>query len=158
MELHIILLSSLLLLIPIIHGEQLLDEPNLTTVEKLLQECQPDALDRCDMCSLCQNGAFCRQTINDKQPEFIQGSLRINQTLKSRGADLAKNLESLKSLVDFTCYCVPGFTGNYCQQDIDECLTVQCLNNATCIDQINGFKCQCQAGFTGRFIILEFSL
>ena len=33
--------------------------------------------------------------------------------------------------------------------DINDCVNNSCLNNATCIDQINGYTCNCSIGFTG---------
>ena len=36
-----------------------------------------------------------------------------------------------------------------CQTEIDECLSSPCMNNATCIDLLDGFMCNCSANFTG---------
>lgn len=33
--------------------------------------------------------------------------------------------------------------------DIDECLTVSCLNGGTCINEIGGFRCECPSGYRG---------
>ncbi|XP_041696619.1 sushi, nidogen and EGF-like domain-containing protein 1 isoform X1 [Coregonus clupeaformis] len=49
----------------------------------------------------------------------------------------------------FTCSCLAGFTGRWCQIDVDECSSVPCQNGGTCSDQVNGFTCQCPPGFTG---------
>lgn len=43
-----------------------------------------------------------------------------------------------------------GLSGTNCEIDIDECETMPCQNNATCVDEINNFTCFCPAGFTGR--------
>ena len=48
------------------------------------------------------------------------------------------------------CICPAGFNGTNCEHNIDECVNVDCKNNATCIDQINGFYCACRNGFTGN--------
>ena len=39
-----------------------------------------------------------------------------------------------------------GFEGDNCEVNIDECLNSTCMNNATCIDDINNFTCQCLKG------------
>ena len=33
--------------------------------------------------------------------------------------------------------------------DIDECLSISCLNGGTCINLVGGFMCECPPGFRG---------
>ena len=33
--------------------------------------------------------------------------------------------------------------------EILECASDPCLNDATCVEQVNGYECQCPAGFVG---------
>ncbi|XP_042313279.1 protein eyes shut homolog [Sceloporus undulatus] len=42
-----------------------------------------------------------------------------------------------------------GVTGNQCEVDIDECTSAPCLNNGSCVDDINFYKCYCRRGFLG---------
>ena len=49
------------------------------------------------------------------------------------------------------CCCAPGFTGGYCETQIDNCKNNVCANNATCINSINSYTCSCPNGFTGQF-------
>uniref|UniRef100_A0A8C6P6B2 Neurogenic locus notch homolog protein 1 n=1 Tax=Nothobranchius furzeri TaxID=105023 RepID=A0A8C6P6B2_NOTFU len=49
----------------------------------------------------------------------------------------------------FTCLCPPGFTGSYCQHDIDECDSKPCLHGGTCQDSYGAYQCTCPHGYTG---------
>ncbi|XP_033755862.1 LOW QUALITY PROTEIN: sushi, von Willebrand factor type A, EGF and pentraxin domain-containing protein 1-like [Pecten maximus] len=55
------------------------------------------------------------------------------------------------SLVDgYQCNCDRGYTGDVCDQEINECDTGPCLHNSTCQDLVGGFLCQCQPTYTGE--------
>ncbi|XP_048585834.1 protein jagged-1b isoform X2 [Nematostella vectensis] len=47
------------------------------------------------------------------------------------------------------CQCLPGYTGAFCETNINECLSSPCKNGATCVDRVDGFKCVCDAGYQG---------
>ncbi|CAF0711480.1 unnamed protein product [Brachionus calyciflorus] len=113
----------------------------LSVINNLLEKCSNKTTEECDMCSLCQNDAFCRQKSKKLSSTKLLSNARLTNPQTS--------LTYLKSQIDFTCYCVPGYTGTYCQIDINECLSMPCSNNATCIDRINSYECKCPSGYTG---------
>lgn len=45
-----------------------------------------------------------------------------------------------------TCYCFPGFYGDFCDMEVNECGSSPCQNGATCLDQENKFTCECNPG------------
>ncbi|XP_074862686.1 aggrecan core protein [Carettochelys insculpta] len=50
---------------------------------------------------------------------------------------------------NITCLCPPGYMGDHCAIDIDECHSSPCLNGATCTDGIDSFKCLCLPSYGG---------
>ncbi|KAI8515788.1 hypothetical protein Bbelb_066010 [Branchiostoma belcheri] len=53
----------------------------------------------------------------------------------------------------YVCEC-PGYTGRWCEQEIDECQSNPCYNG-TCIDMINGFNCTCDDDHVGEFCHID---
>lgn len=51
----------------------------------------------------------------------------------------------------FYCKCDYGWTGDDCNENIDDCENDACFNGATCIDGIGNFSCQCTPGRTGLY-------
>ncbi|XP_043917634.1 protocadherin Fat 4 [Protopterus annectens] len=91
-----------------------------------------------DPCSQnpCQNGGSCikRLAVSPflKNQESIPVIVMANQPLQP-----------------FFCKCSPGYAGNLCEADIDECLPLPCHNGGTCHNLVGGFTCTCPDGFTG---------
>lgn len=52
----------------------------------------------------------------------------------------------------YTCECGPGFGGNNCELQLNECLSQPCGHGATCLDHKGGrFECVCPIGFSGAY-------
>ena len=47
-----------------------------------------------------------------------------------------------------------GFTGYYCETQIDQCQSNPCINGGICRMLINSFKCDCPQGYTVRKVSL----
>ncbi|TRY83135.1 hypothetical protein DNTS_020651, partial [Danionella cerebrum] len=50
---------------------------------------------------------------------------------------------------DFTCTCLPQFTGSRCEIEVTPCVPSPCQNGGDCKAVRNSFLCGCPKGFTG---------
>lgn len=48
------------------------------------------------------------------------------------------------------CECLPGWEGQHCDINTDDCSEKPCLLGANCTDLVADFSCSCPSGFTGK--------
>uniref|UniRef100_A0A6I8RF58 Slit homolog 1 protein n=1 Tax=Xenopus tropicalis TaxID=8364 RepID=A0A6I8RF58_XENTR len=48
------------------------------------------------------------------------------------------------------CECAPGYGGDDCSLNYDDCKDHRCQNNALCVDEVNGYSCLCTEGYSGQ--------
>lgn len=51
----------------------------------------------------------------------------------------------------YSCECPPGYEGDRCEHEVDECRAHQCQHGATCEDRVAGYFCNCPPGYTGEY-------
>ncbi|XP_067122803.1 uncharacterized protein [Centruroides vittatus] len=66
----------------------------------------------------------------------------VNHGCQNGGLCLVQNHQT-------NCYCPAGFTGQFCEVDMDECASRPCHNGGTCVDRPQGYICRCPPGFSG---------
>ena len=50
----------------------------------------------------------------------------------------------------FFCNCSQGYAGDHCQNTINYCTHVTCMNNGVCRPLLLDYKCECFSGISGR--------
>uniref|UniRef100_A0A8C1GHF3 FAT atypical cadherin 3b n=1 Tax=Cyprinus carpio TaxID=7962 RepID=A0A8C1GHF3_CYPCA len=55
---------------------------------------------------------------------------------------------------DFSCSCLPQFTGSRCEMEVTSCVPSPCQNGGDCKAVGNTFLCGCLKGFTGLMVLL----
>lgn len=54
----------------------------------------------------------------------------------------------------YGCVCPPGYVGERCEGDVNECLSDPCDPNGSynCVQLVNSYRCECRTGYTGMHI------
>ncbi|XP_029916909.1 protein crumbs homolog 1 [Myripristis murdjan] len=97
------------------------------------ENCQVD-INECEL-NPCENGGECFQ----RSDVLNYGTL----------PELSKANFSYEEAAGFMCRCLPGFTGENCSVNVDECASYPCQHGGSCEDLVNSYQCVCPDGFTG---------
>uniref|UniRef100_A0A8C6UYA7 Cadherin EGF LAG seven-pass G-type receptor 1a n=1 Tax=Neogobius melanostomus TaxID=47308 RepID=A0A8C6UYA7_9GOBI len=92
----------------------------------------------------CENYMKCVSVLKfDSSPPFI-----------SSDTVLFRPIHPINGL---RCRCPMGFTGEYCETEIDLCFSGPCKNNGRCRSREGGYSCECLDDFTGDHCELDAS-
>lgn len=76
---------------------------------------------------------------------FFQSGL---PALKCLNKDCQNNAKCvLNESEEAVCVCEPGYEGDLCELNIDECASNPCMNNGRCVDGVNQYYCVCENNF-----------
>jgi hypothetical protein len=65
------------------------------------------------------------------------------------GGSLISTFDNIKNKSIEQCLCVQGFQGHHCENNIDDCINIDCSKHGICQDGINTYTCSCFDGFYG---------
>lgn len=93
--------------------------------------------------SVAPAGVHCEVDVDDCSPPIDP---------VSRGPKCFNNGTCVDQVGGYSCTCLPGFVGERCEGDVNECLSNPCDARGTqnCVQRVNDFHCECRAGHTGR--------
>jgi protein crumbs len=95
------------------------------------------------LCSSDYTGKYCESLVEkhslcEKNPCLNNGTCSVS-------------LSSNTGKMNVECQCLEGFTGDFCEINIDDCKSQPCQNNGLCIDLLNGYTCDCSGtGYSGQ--------
>ncbi|XP_028828696.1 EGF-like repeat and discoidin I-like domain-containing protein 3 isoform X2 [Denticeps clupeoides] len=104
----------------------------------------------------CENGADCFSSAAD---EGVSSSEREGGVLEvpcipslchNGGTCEFRGVHRGDSFVGYHCKCLPGFDGDHCQHNMNECESSPCRNGGICTDLVGNYTCVCPAEFMGR--------
>ncbi|XP_052447041.1 protein crumbs homolog 1-like isoform X1 [Carassius gibelio] len=88
------------------------------------------------------------RSVPPKLPVSICGDEQQNYTCFNGGNCSDTNM---------MCDCLPGFSGHWCELDLDECRSNPCLNGGYCQNMVNKFQCVCEMTFAGETCEVDLS-
>ncbi len=65
---------------------------------------------------------------------------------------------NVNSTKNYLCKCNPGYFGNLCESNFNECDSHPCQNNGTCKDMANGYTCACSGFYVGSNCEINYNL
>lgn len=101
----------------------------------------------CVGCSPVSLGVHCEINVDDCSPFFDPVTL---------GPKCFNNGKCTDRVGGYSCICPPGFVGERCEGDVNECLSNPCDTRGTqnCVQRVNDYKCECRPGYTGEHHVL----
>ena len=88
---------------------------------------------------------MCSVTGSDCQYTLVLDSVFAIRVILKFCIILIKSLSG-----NFTCSCIPDYTGRRCETQVNDCSPLPCYNNGQCVDGIASFMCNCPRPFTGQ--------
>ncbi|KAM8930636.1 protein crumbs homolog 1 [Pelodytes ibericus] len=97
----------------------------------------------CSLFSSSEASALSFIRIYNRLPSTICGNEKKNITCYNHG-------NCTEERGELRCTCLPGFVGERCEVDINECHSDPCLNGGLCQNLPNRFLCICDMNFAGE--------
>ena len=102
----------------------------------------------------CAEMLFWHQELRTCSIERPLTKTGVCQTFPCRNDGVCEDLGNS----NFQCHCKKGFTGAFCEEEVDVCLSQPCMNGGRCVSSNGDYNCICQDNLvdkscaTGSFI------
>lgn len=80
---------------------------------------------------------------------IVVAAARVSATGECASMPCQNNGVCIEGSGDFACQCPSGFSGLYCQTNIDECASSPCRDGGTCADNVGYYDCTCTTNTFG---------
>ncbi|XP_031549644.1 von Willebrand factor D and EGF domain-containing protein-like isoform X2 [Actinia tenebrosa] len=96
-----------------------------------------------------ENQKFTLQVTDECEAfDTLNITVRILQCPCLKGGQCVPHPYHPRGSGQYYCNCPRGFTGANCEQNVNDCIGVNC-RNGTCVDGDNNYTCRCNVGFKG---------
>ncbi|CAL1528983.1 unnamed protein product [Lymnaea stagnalis] len=112
----------------------------------IINDCKEDTCTKKDFCMDKINATTCVCPVGEGYSESCQKIVDPCETHNCTHGE-CKPFGNVRAI----CLCHPGYSGEFCEENIDECKLNPsgCLYSGTCTDDENKYSCHCEDGFKG---------
>ncbi|KAJ0012984.1 hypothetical protein NQD34_017318 [Periophthalmus magnuspinnatus] len=111
--------------------------------QEQVDECSPNP---------CQNGATCTDYLGGVHCEINLDDCNPSTDPLTNEPKCFNNGKCVDRIGGYQCVCPPGYVGERCEGDVNECLSDPCdpRGSYNCIQLTNSYRCECRTGYTGQ--------
>ncbi|XP_068430452.1 versican core protein [Clinocottus analis] len=88
--------------------------------------------------------------VTTEQPDPEVSPVDVRDLLPCSSSKCLNGGSCYENHTQHICVCAPGYTGPFCEAEVDECRSNPCLNGATCLDAVGSFRCLCLPSYSGE--------
>eukprot|EP00808_Paulinella_micropora_P016736 g83090.t1 len=118
--------------------------------------CTPERQQNCSKLHFREKCNFCKTACGSCKAGYseVPGMLTCDNDNDCANNQCKNGATCVEKYNNYSCNCVAGYSGTYCEIEINDCASNPC-QNGVCIDLVNDFRCNCTAGYSGRYCQID---